>query len=251
MKKQTSESARILLVEDEDSLAAGLEFNLAAEGYAVKRAKDGREAVEIFATSEFDLVILDIMLPYKDGFEVAEEIRKTAPQTPILMLTARAKVEDRVRGLEIGADDYMIKPFHLQELLARVKGMLHRKAWYRKVTGDQPIFSFGANTVNFKTLQCTTAKKTFTLTQREAMLLKYLVEREGEIVSRKEMLEQVWHITADVDTRTVDNFIARLRKYFEPDPKNPVYIKSVRSAGYIFRSENTLQASSQKSKDEK
>jgi two-component system, OmpR family, alkaline phosphatase synthesis response regulator PhoP len=237
MNNQISDEGAILLVEDEDSIAAGLEFNLTIEGFSVKRAKDGLEAIDFFYTGEFDLVILDIMLPYKDGFEVAEKIRETAPQTPILMLTARTKVEDRIRGLEVGADDYMVKPFNLQELMARVKGMLRRKAWYRKVTQDNPIFSFGKTRVNFKTLQCRTAKTTLTLTQREAMLLKYLVDHEGEIVSRKELLEQVWHITADVDTRTVDNFVARLRKYFEPDPKHPVFITSVRSAGYKFQSE--------------
>ena len=237
MRKQTANKAAILLVEDEESLAAGLEFNLTAEGFSVQRARDGREAVDIFYTGEFDLVILDIMLPYKDGFEVAEKIRETAPQTPILMLTARTKVEDRIRGLEVGADDYMTKPFHLQELLARISGMMRRKAWYRAVTEEKPIFSFGNARINFKTLQCRTPKESFLLTQREAMLLKYLVEHEGEIVSRKELLEQVWHISADVDTRTVDNFIARLRKYFEPNPKKPSFIKSVRSAGYIFSSE--------------
>ena len=236
MNEQGTELGSILLVEDEDSLAAGMEFNLAAEGFAIERAKDGLEAIEKFSEKEFDLVILDIMLPYKDGFEVAEKMRETEPQIPILMLTARTKVEDRIRGLEVGADDYMTKPFHLQELIARIKGMMRRKTWYRKVTQDQPIFSFGETRVNFKTLQCRTAKTTLTLTQREAMLLKYLVDHAGEIVSRKELLEHVWQISADVDTRTVDNFVARLRKYFEPDPRHPVHIKSVRSAGYIFHS---------------
>lgn len=241
MEKQTIEPGAILLVEDEDSLAAGLEFNLTAEGYTVQRARDGQEAIDVFYAGEFDLVILDIMLPYKDGFEVAQKIRETAPQTPILMLTARTKVEDRIRGLQVGADDYMAKPFHLQELLARINGMMRRKAWYRAVTEETPVVSFGNARINFKTLQCRTQKKTFILTQREAMLLSYLVDHEGEIVSRKELLEKVWHISSDVDTRTVDNFIARLRKYFEPDPKNPLFIKSVRSAGYIFNSEEKQQ----------
>ncbi len=240
MNKPINKKQAILLVEDEDSLAAGLEFNLAAEGYDIERARDGLEAIDMFSEKEFDLVILDIMLPYKDGFEVAEKMRETEPQTPILMLTARSKVEDRVRGLEVGADDYIIKPFNLQELLARIKAMLRRKAWYRQVTRDNPIFSFGKNRINFKTLQCRTAKSTFILTQREAMLLKYLVDHEGEIVSRKELLEKVWNISGDVDTRTVDNFIARLRKYFELDPRRPVHIKSVRSAGYIFMRKKTL-----------
>ncbi len=227
----------ILLVEDEESLAVGLQFNLEEEGFSVVRARDGKQAIEIFPTQQFDLIILDIMLPYFDGFQVAEKIRETSPQIPILMLTARAKVEDRIRGLEIGADDYMVKPFHLDELLARVKGMLRRKAWYRKSINAQPIFSFGDNTINFETLECVTGKKSFKLTPHEAMVIKYFIEREGKIVSRKELLEDVWNITGDVETRTVDNFIVRLRKYFEPNPKEPIYIKSVRSAGYVFSSD--------------
>lgn len=236
MTKQQSNKTKILLVEDEENLAIGLKFNLQAEDYVVTLARDGKEALEIFAKKSFDLVILDIMLPYYDGYQVAEKIRAVSPQLPILMLTARTKIEDKVHGLEIGADDYMTKPFHLEELLARVRGMLRRKVWYRKSMGDQPRYSFGENSINFETLECRSGKKEFKITPHEAMVIKYLIEHENSIVSRQELLENVWNISADVETRTVDNFIVRLRKNFEPNPKKPQYIKSVRSAGYIFRS---------------
>lgn len=234
MTTPRSNQIKILLVEDEQSLAIGLKFNLEEEDFFVVHARDGKEALDLFPTEKFDLIILDIMLPFFDGFQVAEKIRDASPQIPILMLTARAKVEDRVRGLEIGADDYMTKPFHLEELLARVKGMLRRKVWYKKSMDAQPTFSFGDNSINFETLECHTAKKDFKLTPHEAMVMKYLIERQDTIVSRKELLEDVWNISSDVETRTVDNFIVRLRKYFEVNPKEPVFIKSVRSAGYVF-----------------
>lgn len=239
MTAAPANNAKILLVEDEESLAVGMQFNLEAEGYAVRRAGDGRQALEMFAAGDFDLIILDIMLPFVDGFAVAAHVRETAPQLPILMLTARAKVEDRVRGLEIGADDYLTKPFHLEELLARVRGMLRRKQWYRAGNETAAPFSFGPNSINFATLECRAGKKSFRLTYHEAMVMKYLIERQDQIVSRKELLENVWNISSEVETRTVDNFIVRLRKYFEPDPKNPTYIKSVRSAGYIFSAEQS------------
>jgi len=225
---------RILLVEDEESLAVGLKYNLEEEGYTVDRAKDGREALKQFKLKKFDLIILDIMIPYINGFEVAEEVRQTDPQIPILILTARSAAGDKIKGLESGADDYLAKPFHLTELLLRVKGMLKRKAWYQKVSSEQPVYKFGDNEINFENFNCKCGNKEFTLTAHEAMVMKYLIENKGKIVSRKELLENVWHMNPDVETRTVDNFIARLRKYFEPNPSNPVYIKSVRSAGYVF-----------------
>ncbi|MBN1464224.1 response regulator transcription factor [candidate division KSB1 bacterium] len=236
MTAQQSNQQKILVVEDEESLAFGLQFNLQAEGYHVVCAHDGREALNLVSVEPFDLIILDIMLPFYDGFQITEKIRASSPQLPILMLTARAKIEEKVRGLECGADDYMIKPFHLDELLARIKGMLRRKTWYQKSMHDQPTFSFGENVIDFATLDCQAGKKRFKLTPHEAMMLKYLIERENRIVSRKELLENVWDISSEVETRTVDNFIVRLRKYFEPNPKKPIYIKSVRSAGYIFSS---------------
>jgi DNA-binding response OmpR family regulator len=226
--------SRILLVEDEETLAVGLEYNLVEDGYIVNWAKNGREAVDFFEKGKFDLIILDIMLPYINGFEVAERVRKSDPHIPILMLTAKTESGDKVKGLEKGADDYLTKPFHLQELLLRVKGMLKRKSWYKSASEKQPIFKFGNNQINFETLKCLHDRDEIRLTPQEAMLLKYLVEHRGEIVTRKELLENVWHLNPEVETRTVDIFIARLRKYFETDPANPVYIKSIRGAGYSF-----------------
>jgi len=226
--------SRILLVEDEESLAVGLEYNLIEEGYIVNWANNGREAIDLFEKEKFDLIILDIMLPYVNGFEVAERVRKSDPQIPILMLTAKTESGDKVKGLEKGADDYMTKPFHLQELLLRVKGMLKRKSWYTSTSQKQPVYKFGKNEINFKTLNCLHGNEKIRLTPQEAMLLKYLVEHKEEIVTRKELLENVWHLNPEVETRTVDIFIARLRKYFEPDPTSPVYFKSIRGAGYTF-----------------
>ncbi len=223
--------SRILLVEDEEPLAVGLEYNLAAEGYKVVRARDGREAVEKFSAASFDLIILDIMLPFMDGFEVAERVRAASPQIPILVLTARGAADDRVRGLRSGVDDYITKPFHLEELLLRVEGMLKRKAWYAK-TPDE--YRLGETAINFDTLECRRGEQRFRLTPQEAMVLKYLIGREGRIVSRKELLQNVWNLPPEVDTRTIDNFIVRLRRYFEKDPKHPLYIQSVRSVGYMF-----------------
>ena len=226
---------RILLVEDEESLAIGLEYNLVEEGYTVNRAKDGREALKLFESKKFDLIVLDVMLPYVGGFEIAERVRQTDPQIPILILTAKTATGDRIKGLESGADDYLAKPFHLKELLLRVKGMLRRKAWYQKASSKQPVYKFGNNEINFENFSCKCGNKEFTLTAQESMVMKYLIENKEKIVSRKELLENVWHMNPDIETRTVDNFIVRLRKYFEPDPSNPVYIKSVRSAGYVFK----------------
>ncbi len=234
MNNSTFEKHRILLVEDEENLAIGLQYNLTEEGYMVELAKDGREALKHFETKKVDLIILDIMIPYIDGFEIARRVRKKDPQMPILMLTARTTREDKVKGLELGADDYITKPFHLEELLLRVKGMLKRKTWYKNVTSGKPLVSFGKNKINFENLGCSNAKNDFKLTPQEAMVMKYLIENKGKIVSRKELLKNVWHLNPDIETRTVDNFIARLRKYFEVDPSKPVYIKGVRSAGYMF-----------------
>jgi DNA-binding response OmpR family regulator len=228
---------RILLVEDEETLAAGLEYNLNEEGYAVKWAKNGKEAIEFFTSEKFDLIVLDIMLPYIDGFEVAERVRMIDPQMPILMLTAKTESADKVKGLEKGADDYLTKPFHLQELLLRIKGMLKRKSWYKSASEKQPVYNFGNNKINFENLMCSNHEKEFRLTPHEAMVLKYLIEHKGEIVSRKELLENVWHLNSNVETRTVDIFIGRLRKYFETDPGNPRYIKSIRGSGYLFKEE--------------
>jgi two-component system alkaline phosphatase synthesis response regulator PhoP len=234
MARNEFSGRRILLVEDEESLAVGLEYNLKEEGYAVTLAADGKQAIDCFASESFDLVVLDVMLPYFDGFQVAERIRGKDPQIPILMLTARSGLKDRLKGLEIGADDYMAKPFHLDELLLRVKGMLRRKKWYQIKTDENPVVRLGNHTIHFDTLACQSDKIEFQLTAHEAMVLKYLIDNPDRIVSRKELLENVWQIHSEVETRTVDIFIARLRKYFEPDPRKPIYFKSIRSAGYMF-----------------
>lgn len=234
MEEMDFSNCKILLVEDEESLAIGLEYNLTEEGFSVTWARDGREALVQIEKGAFDLIILDIMLPYHDGFEIAAIVREKNPQLPILMLTARTSAHDRVKGLELGADDYLTKPFHLKELLLRVKGMLKRKKWYKNITAEKPVYRLGDFTIDFEMLECKSENKKFTLTQQEAMVLKYLVVNEGRIVSRQELLEKVWNINPDIETRTVDNFIARLRKYFEPDPANPTYFKSIRGAGYIF-----------------
>ncbi len=236
MKSIYDKKPKILLAEDEETLAAGLEYNLCEEGYEVDWARDGKKAIELIDENEYDLVTLDIMLPYFDGFQIAEYIRKLSPQIPILILTARTSNLDKVKGLELGVDDYITKPFHLEELLLRIKGMLKRKNWYKTSTEIEPEYCFGNNKINFNNLQCSHGNSKFMLTQKEAMVLKYLIEHKGIIVSRKELLENVWNLSSDVETRTVDIFISRLRKIFESDSNNPIYIKSIRSSGYTFNS---------------
>ena len=234
MEVENNKKQKILLVEDEETLAIGLEYNLTEEGYEVDWVADGNKALSKINDSEYDLIVLDVMLPYVDGFKVAEKARAKFPQMPILFLTARTGVKDKIRGLEIGADDYLTKPFHLTELLLRVKGMLKRQSWYKEDRGDLQSFKFGNNEINFENLTCKTAGKEIQLTSHEANLMKYFIDNKGIILSREELLKNVWKIDSTIETRTVDNFIARLRKYFEPDPDKPIYIKSVWGAGYIF-----------------
>jgi DNA-binding response OmpR family regulator len=234
MNNTIPQKTKILLVEDEESLAVGLTFNLSEEGYEVIWVADGRKALEQIHSETYDLVLLDIMLPYVDGFEVARQIRLKDPKLPILILTARTGAQDRVKGLEFGADDYLAKPFHLQELLLRVKGMLRRKNWYLRTSEELPRYRIGSAEINFERLTCENTEGEIQLTEREAMVLKYLIENKGKVVSRRDLLENVWSISGEVETRTIDNFIARLRKYIEPDPSNPVHIKSIRGSGYIF-----------------
>ena len=191
MTKNEFAGNKILLVEDEATLAIGLEYNLSEEGYVVVWAENGRKALEYFDSQEFDLIILDIMLPYYDGFEIAKKVREKFPQLPILILTARTAPNDRIHGLEIGADDYLTKPFNLTELLLRVKGMLKRKMWYKEKAVDQSIYRFGECEINFETLKARSGNRKFQMTQREAMMLKYLIENKGRIISRKELLEKV------------------------------------------------------------
>lgn len=163
MENNDYKGARVLLVEDEETLAGGLEFNLTDEGYLVKWARDGKEALELLKYESFDLILLDVMLPYYDGFEIAEKVRSFAPQMPILMLSARTSVQDKIKGLEQGADDYMTKPFHLEELLLRIRGMLKRKLWYKESSGSDPVYSFGSNQINFENFSCTAGSKNSTL----------------------------------------------------------------------------------------
>ncbi len=224
---------RILLAEDEPSLAEGLVFNLKEEGYTVVWVEDGRAAVTEFEKQPFDLIILDIMMPYLDGFEVTEIIRKKNINVPILMLTAKEQLEDKVKGLRIGADDYLTKPFHLEELLARIQALLRRQL---QMSGAEPanIFRFGENEINFNDFTAQTADGEIQLTTKEAEVMRLFISNRGKIISRKELLATVWNISYVINTRTVDNFIARLRKYFEKDSRNPQFIKSVRGAGYIF-----------------
>lgn len=226
---------RILLVEDEKHLAEGLLYNLAAEGYEAELARDGKEALELFERGPWSLIVLDLMLPVVDGFEVARAIRAKNPQVPILMLTARAADEDRVKGLECGADDYLTKPFHLRELLLRIRGILRRSSWYRSVPGEGDRYAFGDGCwVDLREGTALGPGGERRLTEKELAVLRCLFERASETVSREEMLREVWGYGPGVETRTVDNFIRRLRTYFEKDPSSPRYIVSVRGRGYRF-----------------
>jgi DNA-binding response OmpR family regulator len=228
-------TVRILLIEDEKHLAEGLRYNLAAEGYETRLARDGREALELFDRGPWSLVVLDLMLPFVDGFEVARQIRTKDPRVPILMLTARAADEDRVRGLECGADDYLTKPFHLQELLLRIKGILRRSSWYRPVPGQGDRYCFGDGCwVDFREGRARGPAGERRLTEKELLVLRCLFERESETVSREVMLREVWGYGPGIETRTVDNFIRRLRTYFEKDPSDPRHFVSVRGTGYRF-----------------
>jgi len=225
---------KILIVEDNLNLADDIRQFLTDSNFIVEHAENLKYAEEKIALYKYDAAILDLGLPDGNGLNLISKIKKNLPECGILILTAKDAVEDKVKGLEKGADDYLTKPFHLQELMLRVNGMLKRKSWYKSSSEKQPVFKFGDNEINFETLNCLHGEEEIRLTPQEAMLLKYLVERNGKIVSRKELLENVWHLNPDIETRTVDIFIARLRKYFESDPANPVYFKSIRGAGYMF-----------------
>jgi DNA-binding response OmpR family regulator len=228
---------RILLVEDETHLAKGLKFNLEREGYEVVLAEDGAKALKSLEGEDFDLMVLDLMLPKIGGIEVARRIRQTNVRLPILMLTAKTAGEDRALGLEAGADDYIAKPFHLPELLLRIKGMLRRWEWYKVPMGGDPVVHFGACWIEFTTGKAKGNEGEFYLTTKEMLIMKLLVSKKGEAVSREELLEKVWGYGPGTETRTVDNFIARLRKYFEKKPQKPRHILTVREKGYQFVSE--------------
>lgn len=231
-----SKPSRILLVEDDPHLAKGLLFNLEREGYEISLADNGVSALDQLRGKDFDLIILDLMLPQMGGLEVARTIRETNIRFPILMLTAKSSKKDKEIGLEAGADDYLTKPFHLPELLLRVKGILRRSEWYKEPVHDLDIFRFGKMWINFRTGKAKGIDAEFYLTTKEAMVMKFLVEQKGEVVSREELLEKVWGYDPQTETRTVDNFISRLRKYFEKKPQKPTHLITVREKGYQFKS---------------
>ena len=227
-------SKRILVVEDEQHLADGLRFNLEAEGYAVDIAENGEEALLRDAA---DLVVLDVMLPGVDGFHVAAELRRRGQYMPILMLTARGTAADVLKGFESGADDYLPKPFELSILLARVKGLLRRANWQRPAPTAAPsadTFEFDGKRIDFAQLQLDTGGNRVPLTLMESNLLRYLIQHEGQVVSRKTLLEDVWSVHEDTDTRAIDNFVVRLRRLIEPDPSRPTHLLTVRGVGYKF-----------------
>lgn len=233
--------ARILVVEDEAHLAQGLLFNLQAEGYQAVVAGDGELALDLLLEKGefFNAIILDVMLPEIDGFAVARALRAAENYTPLLMLTARGRPEDVLEGFAAGTDDYLAKPFELSILLARLKGLLRRTEWLRPQTAGpatEPadVYTFSGKTIDFSLLELRTADKHVRLTLMEAELLRHLVKNPRRSISRSEILEQVWHLHEDTDTRAIDNFIVRLRRYLEDDPAHPVHLQTVRGVGYRF-----------------
>ena len=229
-----STEAKILLVEDEKHLAKGLSYNLGKEGYQVTVAEDGLAALERLGEGDFDMMILDLMLPKMGGMEVIKKVRETNIRFPVLMLTAKTTDEDRTFGLEAGADDYIAKPFHLPELLLRVKGILRRKDWYQEPIRKLEFFEFDNMWVDFNTGKAKGCDGEFSLTPKEVLVMNLLIANRGNVVSREELLEKVWGYSPNTETRTVDNFISRLRKYFEKKPQTPRYIVTVREKGYQF-----------------
>jgi DNA-binding response OmpR family regulator len=234
-ESESKDQARILLVEDEANLARPLQFNLEQEGYSVSVTGSGKEALALQARDKFDLIILDLMLEEIDGFEVARQIRQRDEKLPILMLTARSTESDRVQGLELGADDYLIKPFHLRELLLRVQRIIQRAHWYGN-RGERPRkeVTVAGYTVNLEDLHGRGPHGELQLTALEARLLEVLTAEPNRVLSRAELLERVWGYHSAVETRTVDNFIVRLRRYFEEEPEQPEHFVSVRSRGYMY-----------------
>ena len=236
--------SRILVIEDEQHLADGLRFNLEAEGHQVQVVDNGESALDTLRTesNRFDVVILDVMLPGKDGFTVMSEMRQSGQFIPTLMLTARGHPDDVLLGFAAGADDYLTKPFELSILIARIRGLLRRREWLRadaaaaSNAAAQPkdTFTFGDKSVDFDRLELRVRDQVFPLTLMEANVLRYLIQREGKHVSRKAMLAEVWGLHEDTDTRAIDNFIVRLRRYIEDDPSGPRHLITVRGVGYSF-----------------
>jgi two-component system, OmpR family, alkaline phosphatase synthesis response regulator PhoP len=243
--------SRVLVVEDEQHLAEGLRFNLEAEGYQVHLVDAGEAALETLEaeSSAFDVVILDVMLPGISGFDVVSKMRESGQFVPTLILTARGHAEDVLQGFAAGADDYLTKPFELSILIARIRGLLRRREWLRAAVKPpaetaQPVpeppsdsartFTFGEKSVDFDRLELRVRDQVFPLTLMEANVLRYLVDNEGQRVSRKAMLANVWGLHEDTDTRAIDNFIVRLRRYIEDDPTRPRHLQTVRGVGYRF-----------------
>ena len=245
--------SRVLVVEDEAHLAEGLRFNLEEEGYAAEVVGDGESATQklLERNEVFDVVVLDIMLPGKDGFSVVSELRAARNYVPVLMLTARGRPEDVLKGFASGADDYLSKPFDLSILLARLQGLLRRSQWMRGGqasriagvagnggnVGDFGRFSFAGKSIDFGALELHSHGSTIHLTLMESELLRHLVRNDGKIVSRKQILEEVWNLHEDTDTRAIDNFMVRLRRYIEDDPASPRHLLTVRGVGYRFVAE--------------
>ncbi len=230
--------SRVLIVEDEQHLADGLRFNLEAEGYDVDVADSGEAAQEILKDASPDVVVLDVMLPGKDGFAVMSEMRNAGQFIPTLMLTARGHPDDILKGFAAGADDYLTKPFELSILIARIRGLLRRREWLRSAPPVPVVakdrFVFDGKSVEFDIPELRVGAQVFPLTHMEANVLRYLIQHEGKAVSRKKMLEEVWGLHEDTDTRAIDNFIVRLRRYIEADPANPEHLLTVRGVGYRF-----------------
>lgn len=238
--------SNVLIVEDEKHLADGLRYNLEAEGYTVETVGDGEAALSLMLQEQrpYDAVVLDVMLPGKDGFTIAAELRAANHYVPILMLTARGRPEDVLKGFESGADDYLAKPFELSVLMARINALLRRRDWFRKsnvggngqaaALAENEIYMFEGKTIDFGNLELRTAEQKVRLTLMEAQLLRYLINHEGEIVKRSAMLEEVWGLHEDTDTRAIDNFIVRLRRYLEKEPSQPKHLLTVRGLGYRF-----------------
>ena len=223
---------RILLVEDEENIREVVRMNLDLEGYEVVTTDNGREALHFSRQQHFDLIILDVMLPELDGFQVCEQIRLTNMEVPIIFLTAKDTSSDRIAGLKRGADDYLTKPFTLEELLLRIRNLLKRS---NKASDEQlTTYRFGKNKVDFRTFEAEGNPGSFTLTKKEAMLLKLLIDRKNEVVSRQQILQSVWGYDVYPSTRTIDNFILSFRKYFEADPRHPKFFLSIRGVGYKF-----------------
>jgi len=233
----------VLIVEDEKHLADGLRYNLKAEGYEVQAVGSAEEALALLIERrrDFDVLVLDVMLPGMDGFTLASRLRSQEKFVPILMLTARGQAQDVLRGFEAGADDYLPKPFELSVLLARINALLRRREWFHKDRSrvaeneaEAKVFNFGGKTIDFEALELRSGEQTVHLTLMEADLLRYLINHEGKIVSRSLILEDVWGLREDTDTRAIDNFIVRLRKYIEAEPSHPRHLLTVRGVGYKF-----------------